>query len=1517
MASGDRWKDLEDTLPETKVVHRPKPYARPGQVNASQIRKEHNEQAVEPSEDNFGVLSRVRDALTKSIPWSWLGWNEADKPPPHQNDVAKLHETVNDNEDLLNKSHAELLSTPAVPVTHATSSSPILSQSTFRYNNISSPTPFTSIATPIPHNYEMDGVMTLGELNHGKLQNYPSYSTGHFQPQPVVARTPIPIQSALLTSSATRQSPFQITKSGLTAMSSRASVSSNLVNTAVPYIAPGYSRHSLPYAVRTTNEEKRQQEKRQHDHENSASDLPPTKRRRAIEDSLQTPTSSAVPESAYTSATAKRILETLELMSSPVAEARRVVPAPFTVRSQRELLRQRALQRQQHRAMSNIAKPTPSELVSEDGTAARQAEPPIKSLTLPMLPSEVDDRLLTFAKTSAVSQPILSTPSVRPLFSQTLPSSSSLPSPEQSIGVSQTKAMSKISNLQFSSLVSSSTAESLKLTASVFPPPSSQNETVSSSAKEAPLFVLQDQQPSDTISLKSHFENTTTTSTPLPERSSSEISKGSLKNGSLLIPKKGFLFNIPSAKSRPSPLSRPSKDTEKDDEEAIESDMPTDKLDEKHTPSFADKVDLLQPSSSQMGQADRFTLFSFTPPPITPTSPQAEQAKSVHTSLLPMFKFGTETYPPTSEDSSSLPRPVFKADERPLCPVCSTPNLLTASKCVACDSSVNFALKPTSSVTSTKPAESTTSPFEINNEGANFFKSHTPSAFIPAHSTPSLFSNTDTKSDALAKSTASSIAKESLTDQVKTNKTDNNQQSLFTLLPSQNRPLCPVCGTPNNSDVVKCIACEATINGKQESSKSSIVLPTETARWNCQECFTLNDPKDNACLACTAERPGSSSSDKNKKAVFSFKSDVVSNAQSSSQTAGGFKFTPTSSDSGGFKVAASSGTETSTSVAIDSASNKASIGFTFNPSSFPAPGVESAKASESKGPSSIAWTTDNAGVGFKFTPATETTKDSTSSLTVGVIPAALQMSNSKNLSHSAFSFGNGVAESRSFADSSSTGQNLSNGSTSSSPLATASLPNTLSSSSSSVDAIFLSFQKKGADSKGIPFSFTSTATQKATQPQQQQEVTPIFSSSSNEQNSVAQLPFSFASTASSSYSSVFPLSSKTESHSDTSSTTAATGQGSVFKFSSSSVAPSIPMNSDTSTSTTGGGVFKFSTAAVPSLASGPAQPPKFSAHPTFQFGNASTNQAPSFLSGSAASSSTPVSSSTTTSFSFGSTSTIPSFLNSNYSSSSSSSGVLSGNLFSSTPASGNTSTNGGVGFSFNSVPTSAPVGVTTQPSSSEQVNMSPVSASRMMVTGGESAPTGFLPPPRYVVGGSAIVAPTPSFAASFNTAGGMVFGSSSQTFSQNGNASTTFTGQSGSSFSFTPSSHAPFSNSPLLFNPTNDNPPPPRINTPTVGGFPSTFSSSSQQSFLTQSGVTVPLSSNTPPPQVQYGATSLSSSQSLFGGSLFQGSNTSVPNLIRNPSDGSNSTGGFSIGQAPARKVISAVRRTSSRSGAK
>ncbi|KAM8789967.1 nuclear pore complex protein Nup153 isoform 2-T2 [Rhynchonycteris naso] len=130
---------------------------------------------------------------------------------------------------------------------------------------------------------------------------------------------------------------------------------------------------------------------------------------------------------------------------------------------------------------------------------------------------------------------------------------------------------------------------------------------------------------------------------------------------------------------------------------------------------------------------------------------------------------------------------------------------------------------------------------------------------------------------------------------------------------------CPVCCVPNKPEDNKCVSCMSEKPGSSVPASSSSTVPISSGgclgldkfkkpegSWDCEVCLVQNKADCTQCAACESAKPGfDTSSSSSNPAASSFKFGVPSSSSEPSQTltsTGNFKF----GDQEGFKIGVSS-----------------------------------------------------------------------------------------------------------------------------------------------------------------------------------------------------------------------------------------------------------------------------------------------------------------------------------------------------------------------------------------------------------------------------------------------------------------------------------------------------------------------------------------------------------------------------------------------------------------------------------
>nr|XP_010594495.1 nuclear pore complex protein Nup153 isoform X1 [Loxodonta africana] len=177
------------------------------------------------------------------------------------------------------------------------------------------------------------------------------------------------------------------------------------------------------------------------------------------------------------------------------------------------------------------------------------------------------------------------------------------------------------------------------------------------------------------------------------------------------------------------------------------------------------------------------------------------------------------------------------------------------------------------------------------------------------------------------------------------------------------RPLgswdCPMCYVSNNAADNKCVSCMSEKPGSSVPTSSSSTAPVSLSSggslgldkfkkpegsWDCDICLVQNEADSTKCIACESAKPGTKSefkgfgtpSSSSNPAASSFKFGIPSSSSGPSQTltnTGNFKF----GDQGGFKIGVSSDSESTNPMSGGFKFSKPIGDFKFGVSSDPKP----------------------------------------------------------------------------------------------------------------------------------------------------------------------------------------------------------------------------------------------------------------------------------------------------------------------------------------------------------------------------------------------------------------------------------------------------------------------------------------------------------------------------------------------------------------------------------------------------
>ncbi|XP_069469699.1 nuclear pore complex protein Nup153 [Ambystoma mexicanum] len=240
---------------------------------------------------------------------------------------------------------------------------------------------------------------------------------------------------------------------------------------------------------------------------------------------------------------------------------------------------------------------------------------------------------------------------------------------------------------------------------------------------------------------------------------------------------------------------------------------------------------------------------------------------------------------------------------------------------------------------------------------------------------------------------------------------------------------CTVCLVQNKAEDIKCISCLSLRPGASVpvTSSSAVSVPfggslgfgdkfkKQEGSWDCEICLVQNKPESNKCAACESAKPGTKSELKDfgtsipssNTAAPSFKFGIQSSESlETSGSIGGFKF----GDQGGFKFGTSSDSGASSTV---------TVGFSFTKSGENTFGIASTN-SKTEGPKKDS-TQGNSG--FTFGLASGPSNPSLAPLQFG-IPSVGTQEKKEIPATGGFMFGTGSAAPATSSESSTGGFNF-------------------------------------------------------------------------------------------------------------------------------------------------------------------------------------------------------------------------------------------------------------------------------------------------------------------------------------------------------------------------------------------------------------------------------------------------------------------------------------------------------------
>ncbi|XP_036948282.1 nuclear pore complex protein Nup153 isoform X5 [Acanthopagrus latus] len=681
-----------------------------------------------------------------------------------------------------------------------------------------------------------------------------------------------------------------------------------------------------------------------------------------------------------TSATARRILQSLERMSSPLADARRIPAAassPLSTSMDGTNLDVSHFQAKKKRMDSSL--------------------PPVQKLVVPAAASVSGNRSVSFRPTltpGGLSRPLDRTP-------RETPTRQSPQLPETSPGPSKSTMSSSVPTYPLSSTPAASSVGSgggkMKRERTTARPSSKRPEEdevvevpdlpaislpISTSALPSfsftsPLPPLTPVRTTPNVTPLTPAKETVpnkeppTASTPpcVPFTFSSPIVKATAASPPSFSPSAGFIFSAPVAKLGPSmsngKLATPIAATAK---------TATGKSTEEFEGPFKPAKTLKQGSVLDLLKAPGFSS------PIGRTSPGPDNTpqKTSTESTSPFSSITTTTTTSSLSSSAGLGN-MFKAPPGWSCDVCFVQNKPSDTKCVCC-----MAPQPNSSSSKSVDSKPITTPSAGLESSSSTDTTTTTTSFGTMFAKPAGTWDCDTclvinKPDAV-KCVACETAKPgtglkpSLTlpsafSAVKTVSTPTAPISTgFTgfgdkFKNPESSWECDTCMVVNKAEDTKCVACTSAKPGASTGASAGTSSSASTApvfglgdafkkpegSWDCDTCFVQNKAADVKCVACQTPKPGATVESNAFSSTFGSSAGGTSGSStfgSSTSTSGGFKFgtsdsssgikfggslsESSSSSSGGFKFGVPFGGSSSETTSKDTTS---SSGFKFGSSS--------------------------------------------------------------------------------------------------------------------------------------------------------------------------------------------------------------------------------------------------------------------------------------------------------------------------------------------------------------------------------------------------------------------------------------------------------------------------------------------------------------------------------------------------------------------------------------------------------
>ncbi|XP_075873476.1 nuclear pore complex protein Nup153 isoform X2 [Nelusetta ayraudi] len=645
-----------------------------------------------------------------------------------------------------------------------------------------------------------------------------------------------------------------------------------------------------------------------------------------------------------TSATARRILQSLERMSSPLADARRIPAAgssPLSASMNDSNLDVSHPQAKKKRVDSSV--------------------PPVQRLMVPTATPVSGSRSVSFRPTltpGGMSRPVEKTPIETPTRqSQQLPETILAPSQSTSQAsgpaypLSSTPAASSVTSgggkmrrEKTTTRVSSKRLEEdevaevpdlprISLPSSTLPLP-----TFDFTSPLPPLGTTSSKVTPVTPAAKDMLaKKPLKASTPpsVPFTFSSPIVKATASSPASFSPSAGFTFSAPVAKLGPSmsngklatPIAAALKPT-------------ASKSTEEFDGPFKPAKTLKQGSVLDLLKAPGFAS------PVAQTSASSDDTP--HKTTAPSFSFSSSSSSSTSTSTTSTTTAsstgfsgLFKAPPGWNCDVCLVHNKPSDKKCVCC--MANKPASPPAKPLDSKPAAAASPGLESSSS-----ISSSSSSSSSASSTSTTTTTTMGFGAMFAKPAGTWDCDTCLVsnkpEAVKcvacdTAKPGTGLKPSLTIPPSLSAPAAPVgfgdkfkkpegswdcdtCLVQNKAEDSKCVACMSAKPGASAGTPSSAssapllgfgdAFKRPSGSWDCDVCLVQNKAADVACVACQTAKPGAKAEPKAAGTSSAF--------GSSSSTSGGFKFgtsgttAASASVSGGFKFGTSQTTSGSDSV---------------------------------------------------------------------------------------------------------------------------------------------------------------------------------------------------------------------------------------------------------------------------------------------------------------------------------------------------------------------------------------------------------------------------------------------------------------------------------------------------------------------------------------------------------------------------------------------------------------------------